>query len=516
METCSKTETVARLHGSFLLFMQTFFPLLNGKPFILPAPIGRESHVITMARELTKCARLETDRLIINVPPGHGKSTMLSFWIAWTLSQYPDSRYLYVSYSHTIASKQTDVIRRLMSLPEYGDMFGVYLRKDSKAKDHFMTTAGGEVRAFGSRGSITGQDAGWPGLDRFSGALVMDDMIKPDDAHSDTIRGGVLQNYSETIDQRPRGINVPRICIGQRVHEADLPAFLLDGGDGHEWKRVILKSIDECGNALYPEAFPLEMLKIKEERDIYVFSAQHQQDPQPAGGALFKPEFFVELDEDPEMIATFITADTAETDKYYNDATAIGFYGLYRIKQNGVEIDQFGLHWIDQVEVRVEPKDLKDVFMDFWMRACRHKTPPLKSFIEKKSTGVTLISILEEIRGLQIINIERNKSKTQRFLDIQPLAAAKLISYTEGARHAEDCIKHMCKITANNTHANDDIADTLADAVRLALIDKVLYTKAMPDSNKIAQELAGNFNARLNATKRANYGTHGTFGSRPF
>ena len=33
------------------------------------------------------------------------------------------------------------------------------------------------------------------------------------------------------------------------------------------------------------------------------------------------------------------------------------------------------------------------------------------------------------------------------------------------------CIEHMSKITANDTHRYDDIADTVYDAVRLGLID---------------------------------------------
>ena len=82
-------------------------------------------------------------------------------------------------------------------------MFGVSLRHDSKAKDYFKTTANGAVAAFGSGGAITGQDGGLPGLDRFSGAIIIDDPIKPDEATSDTIRESVLSNYSETI-QHPR------------------------------------------------------------------------------------------------------------------------------------------------------------------------------------------------------------------------------------------------------------------------------------------------------------------------
>jgi hypothetical protein len=477
MNEQQQAQLISDLQSSFFLFTRTFYPLLTGRDFIIPMPAGRENHIVTISRELVKCAKLETKRLIINVPPGHGKSTLLSMWTAWCLSQYPDSRFLYISYSQTLAATHTDVVRRIMMLKEYRELFGVELRADSKAKDFFQTTKGGAVGAFGSSGAITGRDAGLPALSRFSGALILDDPHKPDEVFSDTMREKVIQNYRDTIQQRTRGINVPLIFIGQRLHEADLAAYLLNGEDGHEWDRVILKSIDDTGNALYPEAFPLEMLRIRQERDIYVFAAQHQQDPQPAGGAVFKKEWFVELDETPEMLVTFICADTAETDKDYNDASAFGFFGLYEIENFGKKTGIYGLHWIDQLETFVEPKDLKSTFLDFWADCMRFKTPPSLAAIEKKSTGVTLISALQEVRGLQVRDIPRNRvsgSKAARFLECQPYVAEKRISFTKGANHVELCVTHMSKITANDTHRRDDIADTFADAIKIALIDKTL------------------------------------------
>ena len=468
-------QLISDLQSSFFLFVRTFYPVLTGRDFIISQPHGRESHIITVSRELVKCANLETLKLVINIPPGHGKSTLLAFWTAWCLAKNPDSRFLYISYSQTLAASHTDTIRRILMMREFKELFGVELRSDSKAKDYFQTTAGGAVGAFGSAGAITGRDAGLPGLDRFSGALILDDPHKPDEVYSDTIREKVIQNYRDTIQQRARGINVPFIMIGQRLHEADLAAYLLAGEDGHDWRRVILKSIDDAGNALYPEAFPLNMLRIRQEKDIYVFASQHQQDPQPAGGSLFKQDWFVKMDIEPEIIVTFITADTAETDKSYNDATVFSFWGLYEIEAFGKKTGEYALHWIDCQELRVEPKDLKEAFIDFYGDCMRYKVPPKTAFIERKSTGVTLTSVLSDLRGLSVRGIERSRasgSKTQRFLTTQPYVAAKQISFTKDAKHAEMCINHMSKITANDSHRHDDIADTLCDAVKIALIDK--------------------------------------------
>lgn len=475
----------ADLWGSFLLFTRTFFPLVTGREFTISNPVGRESHFITIARELTLCARMQNPSLIINVPPGHGKSVMLSMWVAWTMSRYPNSQFLYISYGKVLATKHTEFIKRIISCAHYRELFGVEIRHDSKAKDFFQTTQGGTVKSFGSSGAITGQDGGLPNCDHFSGAVIMDDMHKPDEVHSDTIRQTVIDNYRETILQRPRGPNVPMVFIGQRLHEDDLPAYMLSGKDERVWKTVVLKAIDSAGNALYPEVNPLAQLLEKQEKNAYVFASQFQQDPIPAGGALFKPENFVLLAEEPKITYTFITADTAETAKSYNDATVFSFWGIYEIVEYGQKTGQYGLHWLDCHEIRVEPKYLKDEFISFYQECMLHPVKPLVACIEKKSTGVTLISTLQDLRGLQVRDVKRTKasgSKTERFLEIQPIVASKLISFTEHARHTEKCIQHMMKITANDTHRHDDICDTLYDAIKIALIDKTLIFNTKQDT----------------------------------
>ena len=264
----------ADLWGSFLRFTRVFFPYVTGRDFVISSPPGRESHFITIARELTLAARMQNPSLIINVPPGHGKSVMLSMWVSWTMSRYPNSQFLYISYGKTLATKHTEFIKRVISCKHYRDVFGVEIRHDSKAKDFFQTTAGGAVKSFGSSGAITGQDGGLPNCEHFSGAVIMDDMHKPDEVHSDTIRQAVIDNYRETILQRPRAPNVPMVFIGQRLHEDDLPAYMLSGNDERQWKDVVLKSIDEAGNALYPDVNPLAQLREKQEKNPYVFASR--------------------------------------------------------------------------------------------------------------------------------------------------------------------------------------------------------------------------------------------------
>jgi predicted phage terminase large subunit-like protein len=111
------------------------------------------------------------------------------------------------------------------------------------------------------------------------------------------------------------------------------------------------------------------------------------------------------------------------------------------------------------------------------------------AYIEKKSTGVTLVSVLKGMRGLKIREIERTRksgSKAQRFIDSQPYIAARQVSLPANGIHTEMCVNHMKKITNNDSHAHDDIADTAADAIRIALIDKQLsmFTSKNLDSRE--------------------------------
>jgi len=501
-------ESKAKLLGSLLLFIKVFYKLKTGREFKITEPIGRESHQITICKALTRAFKLQivNQRLLINIQPGSGKSTILTYFVAWALAHFPDSNFIYVSYSSELATKHTYSIKEIISLPEYKRLFGVEIKSDSKAKDNFQTTSGGSVRAFGSTGSITGQDAGLPGLDRFSGCLIFDDMHKPDEVFSDTMRNKVTDNYFSTLIHRRRGVNVPFIGIGQCLHEDDLFMRLRNGYDGYEWESVILKAIDECGNVLTPDNTPQEFLMILKEKSPYVYASQYDQNPVPAGGGIFKPDWFVLTDEDPEIFATFITADTSETDKNYNDATVFSFWGIHRIKHHEVETNEYGLHWIDTLETWIEPKDLEDEFLQFYAGCMRYKVKPSLIAIEKKSTGVTLLSVLKTLQGLRVLDIERNKGKGARFMAIQPIVASRLISLPRYGKHTHKCIEHCTKLTANDSHRWDDIGDTFCDAVNIGIIERILITKTQPTPHvdDFAKMLGGH-NKRISTIRKDMY-----------
>lgn len=516
------SDVKTSLQASFYLFLRYFFKVLTGRDFALSNPLGRESHFITLCRELVRVYRNPNSRLNINLPPGYGKTTLLSFWIAWCFARWHGCQFIYISYGISTAALATEQVRRIIQLKEFKEIFGVYVCQDDRGKEKFSvgypgSNFRGVLAGFGSSGPITGKNGGLPQMELFSGAVVIDDAHKPDEAHSDTIRESIIRNYHETIYQRPRGINVPIINLGQRVHELDLSGHLMGGGDGRDWWSVILKALDDVGNALYPEKDPLQALLIKKEKDPYTFYSQFQQEPQPAGGSLFKRDNFPLLDVEPEIVASFITCDTAETSSNFNDASVFSFWGVYKLDDYGHETDMWGLHWLDCYEIRVEPHQLKEEFIGFVNRCYMHPIKPRFAAIEKKSTGVTLLSVMSEMQGLEIRPIERNaysvrdgkrisQNKSERFISMQHYIAGRQVSLPSRARHTGPVLEHMRKITANETHAFDDICDTCYDAVKYVFMDKALLASLKSNPSQIGKKLAQDLRAQRKAREAAYYG----------
>jgi predicted phage terminase large subunit-like protein len=494
--------------GSLRAFTQMFYTARTGRKFELSDPIGRPSHYSQIFQALTKVQRGEIKRLIINVPPRYGKTESVIHFIAQGLALAPDSNYIYLSYSQTLAKRQTETVRDIIQLPLYRDLFGVALKEDSTSKADFKTNFGGAIYAAGSGGTVTGMGAGIKGVyDRTGGCIVIDDIHKPDEVSSDVIRNGIKDWYYNTLMSRLNSPNTPIVVIGQCLHEDDLIAHLKKDP---EWTILTLAALDSCGNALHPQMHSRQTLLKMQEQSPYHFAAQYQQDPQPAGGGIFKPEWFREVDDDQyptpaDILATFVTIDTAETDKSYNDATVFSFWGLYRIKHGDTFTDEYALHWLDCRELRVEPKDLKPEFMQFYYECMRYPKKPRFIGIERKSTGVTLSSMLKELQGLNILDILRTKasgSKTARFLEAQQYVAQRRISLPRHGRHTSSVIEHCRKITANNTHMHDDIADTMYDAIKLALIDKLIIAQVDSSMDGTAGRVASIIMHRFNKASK--------------
>ncbi len=231
-------------------------------------------------------------RLIINIPPRYSKTELAVVnFMAYALGHYPDSEFIYTSYSSRLASNYSWQTRELVGSQEYRDIFPeTRLQGDSKAKDEWRTDAGGLVYAVGSGGTITGYGAGKQ-RPHFGGAIIIDDPHKADEARSDVMREGVIEWFQNTLESRKNDPqNTPIILIMQRLHEMDLSGWLLAGNNGEEWEHICLPAITEEGTALWEAKHDLATLRQMEQAAPYVFSGQYMQRPAPADGGIFKPD----------------------------------------------------------------------------------------------------------------------------------------------------------------------------------------------------------------------------------
>jgi hypothetical protein len=183
-------------------------------------------------------------RLIINVPPGYTKTEMASIaYMARGLALNGMARFLHLSYSHKLALLNSTVARATVKSARFQEMWPINIVQDTDSKEIWHTTLGGGVTATAAGGQVTGFRAGHMDSTRFTGALIIDDPVKPDDAYSEIIREGVNNNYSETIASRLAVETVPIILIMQRIHWNDLAGFLLTGGSGEKWHHLELPVI---------------------------------------------------------------------------------------------------------------------------------------------------------------------------------------------------------------------------------------------------------------------------------
>lgn len=247
----------------------------------------RAPHHPLIAAALMRVFRLETLRLIINLPPRYSKTFFVQAFVAWALGHYPDSEFIYSSFSAELAEDKSREMRDLVTSAEYRAIFPrVDVRWDSKAVNNWKTTAGGVVHAAGAGGTITGFGGG-KRREGFGGALIVDDPNKPDVALSEVERNKVLRWFPTTFENRRNSPHTPIVVIMQRLHEQDLAGWLLEGGDGEKWEHLCLPVITDEGQALWPEMHSLEELERKRKADAYLFAGQYMQRPVPVGGAFF-------------------------------------------------------------------------------------------------------------------------------------------------------------------------------------------------------------------------------------
>ncbi len=263
-----------------------------------------------IAEKLEAIERGEIDRLMINMPPRHGKSELGSRrFPAWFLGRNPTATIMSASYNLDKAEEFGGEVRDIVRSPAYRNLFpNVELKEDTRAKGFWRTSDGGFYISAGVGTALTGRGTVGP-------IVLIDDPLKDRaEADSERHRLTVQQWYSSVVLSRfPKAI----IVVQTRWHEDDLTGWLLEeqakGGD--RWEILELPAISSTGHALWPEFYPLEVLeRVKRSTIPRDWSALYQQRPAPDEGAYFKRDWFRWYQDKPEHLRVYGASDYAVTE----------------------------------------------------------------------------------------------------------------------------------------------------------------------------------------------------------
>lgn len=421
-------------------------------------------------------------RVIITLPPGYTKTEMAVVnFIAKGFAINPAARFIHATFSDDLARENSDKIKSLIELPEFAQFQPVTIKSDTSAKDRWKTNQGGGMLAKASGGPITGFRAGYMDKAKFTGALVVDDPLKPDDAFSPTKRAAVNKRATNTFRSRLAHDGVPIIVIMQRLHGDDFAGHLLTGGTGDIWDHLELpvwldSSIDYPAEwthgrpiehnlpdgPLWPEKHDADEIEVL-KHDSYTFASQYLQRPVSIEGALFDMAGFHWWHELPDMEWTCMFADTAQKTGERNDFSVIQLWGKARTS---------GLYLMDQVRGKWEAPELERVALAFWAKAKGKGINPRGLRVEDKASGTGLIQSLKR-QGIPVTGIPRAKDKFTRGLDASPWIASGQV-YLPADQEWTPALRLELQTFDGLGTGHDDQVDPLMDA-----ISEMLDSRAM-------------------------------------
>lgn len=398
----------------------------------------------------------KTKRLIIKVPPRYGKTELAKNFIAYSLGLFPDAKFIYTSYSTSLAVACSSQIREFMLLDAYKDLFKeVQLKFDTKAKNRWETSQGGGVYGVGFGGSITGFGAGLL-REGFGGAILIDDPHKPLEVHSPILRKKVIDWYMETLQSRTNNPNTPVILIMQGLHEEDLSEFLKAGGSGEIWEELKLPAIGQDGKALWEAKHSLKDLERLKAANRYVFNSQYMQEPTNLGEGIIKSSWFKRFDILPRIKKAGIFIDTAMKTGKNND------YSVMLLAALGSD---GAVYIIDLLRGKWEGWELENRVKDFYNK---HKANfnGLKIYMEDKVSGTFLIQKIRMENNIPIAGVIPDKDKLTRVMGVQGYIESGYISLKDGANWLNDFLDECEKFSENDAHAHDDQVDCLVMAIQ--------------------------------------------------
>jgi predicted phage terminase large subunit-like protein len=442
-------------------------------------------HIEEICEHLEAVTRGQIKRLLVNIPPRHSKSTIVSvMWPMWEWISAPQQKFLCASYSGNLSIRDNLKARRLIQSPWYQERWGEVfkLSGDQNAKQRFENNETGYRLATSVGGTATGEGGS---------RLILDDPHSAQEAQSDTMREAALEWFNMVWSTRLNNAKTDAmVTIMQRLHEKDISGHILEdiGGWEHlmipaEWdgvtRRTSLGVYDPRkvkGELICPERFgKTEVDNLKKLLGSYGVAGQLQQDPQPEGGGILKVNCFKlwpAKNALPQFEYIIQSYDCAFTERTSGDPTACSTWAIFTHGgvRNAMLIDAWDEH-LSYPELR--KRAITDYNTEYGgttvKDGLRRARKPDRVLVEEKASGQSLLQDLRLARVPAVAYNPGRSDKVSRAHQSAPTLELGLLWIPESgkipgspATWAQGFLKQLAKFPVV---AHDDYVDTFTQVV---------------------------------------------------
>ena len=462
IQAAKRQKLALECKDDFLKFVKFTMPVINNPNNIEESMFKDARHHRAIAKTLEQITKGKIRRLIITLPPRHGKSEMVSRrFIPWLLGKDPYKSIIFATYNEDFAQDFGADCRSIMSTPQFKQVFPKFqFRKGGASKSRIQTENGGMGVFVGRGGSITG---------RGGDVLIVDDPIKDSvEAMSPTLRETLWNWFTQVFMTRLMTEKSKVVIVTTRWHEDDLVGRLTDPSNPHytkdecsKWKIINLPAFARENDplkrkedeVLWPERFNKDFLEAQRNLDPRGFSALYQQQPSPEDGDLFQRENiqYYEKKDLPKNLKIYAASDHAVgIDKSRHDLTCLLVVGV----DEEDDIYLLDCWWARQPTDMVVKAMLG--FMTkhkplIWWAEKGHITKSIAPFLRKRMFETSTHCRIEEVSPVA--------NKVQRSQSMIGRMAMKKVFFPKVSYWGGKAVDELLKFP-NSRH--DDFVDTLS------------------------------------------------------
>lgn len=253
-------------------------------------------------------------KLMINMPPRHGKSFSLTKFCEWVLGKNNANRVITISYNETLSGRFSKAVRNNIeqtnidgSKTTFQDVFKTKI-KHGDASAQLWSLEGQFFNYLGSSftGTVTGVGCN---------IGIIDDPIKnAEEAFNDRVLQSHYDFYTNTFLQRLEEGAIQIINM-TRWATKDLCGMILEK-EPDDWYVLSMEVRDEQGNMLCPEIMSEQSYNERVSKmSPNILQANYHQKPMDIEGRLYKS--FINYDKVPENARIEAYIDTADTGADY-------------------------------------------------------------------------------------------------------------------------------------------------------------------------------------------------------